>query len=265
MGVDKETTKIRGMFAAISPRYDLLNHLLSLNIDTRWRRRAVRELGLPPDARVLDICTGTADLALELTRAVDASKGGRVYGTDFTPEMLRIGAGKRRKRGLAQPFLCAADSLALPFPSERFDAVTVAFGIRNVRDLERCLDEVWRVLRPGGQVAILDFSMPRARLVRRIYQLYFHSILPRIGAWISRSDAAADAYRYLPESVSEFPPPQEFSRILGERRFEDSRFRRLTGGIAILHVARRRTAMRSHAPRETSPSAPVSSRIRAGR
>lgn len=257
MVVDKETTKIRRMFAAISPRYDLLNHLLSFNIDKQWRRRVVRELDLPAGARVLDICTGTADLALELTRAVDASRGGRVYGTDFTTEMVHLGAAKRRRRRLAQPFLGVADSLSLPFPAEQFDAVTVAFGIRNVSDLERCLREMWRVLKPGGQAAILDFSLPRARLIRGAYRVYFHSLLPRVGAWISRTQAGADAYRYLPESVSEFPAPERFTEVLRENWFEDARFHRLACGIAVLHLARRPVTARPDASEDENPSAPA--------
>ncbi len=247
MVVDKETTKIRRMFAAISPRYDLLNHLLSFNIDRRWRRRTVRELKLPGDARVLDICTGTADLALELTRAVDASRGGRVYGADFTAEMVHLGAAKRRRLRLAQPFLSVADSLALPFRERQFDAVTVAFGIRNVANLDLCLREMWRVLKPGGQAAILDFSMPRSRAVRRVYRVYFHSLVPRIGAWISRTQAGADAYRYLPESVSEFLEPERLAETLRENGFEDVRFHRLASGISVLHLARRPSVPRSGA------------------
>ncbi len=253
MVVDKETTKIRRMFAAISPRYDLLNHLLSFNIDKQWRRRMVRELDLPGGSRVLDICTGTADLALELTRAVDASRGGRVYGADFTSEMVHLGAAKRRRRRLVQPYLSVADSLSLPFLENQFDAVTVTFGIRNVANLELCLREMWRVLKPGGQAAILDFSMPRARVVRSVYRVYFHSLLPRVGVWISRTQAGADAYRYLPESVSEFLAPERFTEVLRENQFEDVRFHRLACGISVLHLARRPAATRSDAaPAEMS-------------
>ncbi len=262
MVVDKEAARIRRMFATISPRYDLLNHLLSFNIDKVWRRRTVSELRLSSGAHVLDICTGTADLALELTRVVDASRGGGVYGADFTAEMVRIGAEKRRALALEQPFLCVADALRLPFASKSFDAVTVAFGIRNVASLERGLGEMWRVLKPSGQIAILDFSTPRSQLLRAIYQVYFHFLLPRIGGWISRSRAAKEAYRYLPESVAEFPPPEELSRILRRLRFEGVRFRRFTCGVAILHLARRPAPPRStndekrHDNTTTPPASP---------
>ena len=230
------------MFAEIAPRYDFLNHFLSLNVDRRWRRRAVRALGLEPGARVLDICTGTADLALELEQALRPS-GGRVVGSDFTPEMLRIGEAKRRRSGAASLRLVAADSLALPFADGSFDAVTVAFGIRNVCDLASGLREMLRVLKPGGQAAILEFSPPERGLLRGVFELYFRKVLPAIGHWVSGSKA----YVYLPESVGEFPSVRRFAEILRECGFDPVTATKLTLGVAVLHVGRKPAATREPA------------------
>ncbi len=239
MAVDKNGSRIRDMFAAISPRYDLLNHLLSLNIDRSWRRSTVRELDLAPSARVLDVCTGTGDLALALGGTLDPRSGGEVVGTDFTREMVALGTEKTAKRGVKHVRFAIADTMALPFADQTFDAVTVAFGIRNVSDLDRGLGEMHRVLRPGGKVAILEFSTPERAVVRRAYHLYFHGFLPRVAARISGTREAADAYRYLPASVGEFPPAAEFSRRLERCGFEAIRVRRLTFGIAAVHVGTR--------------------------
>lgn len=232
--IRKDPGRIRQMFAEISPRYDFLNHLLSLNIDRGWRRRAVRELALRPQSRVLDLCTGTADLALELAGAVRGPEG-FVVGTDFTPEMLRIGERKRRKAGVERLTLLAADALALPFPDSCFDAVTVAFGIRNVCSLEGCLAEMKRVLRPGGQVAILEFSPPQRGVLRKGFELYFHGALPAIG----RLFTGSSAYSYLPRSVGEFPGVERFAQVLSDAGFEAVRWKKLTLGVAVLHLARR--------------------------
>ncbi len=245
----KESARIRGMFAGISRRYDLLNHLLSLNIDRLWRRRTARELRLVPGDRALDVCTGTADLALELARHVDADAGGCVVGADFTPEMVAIGERKRRRRGEDRVRLLVGDTLALPFPDASFDVATVAFGIRNVCDLDAGLAEMARVLVPGGRVAILEFTTPRLPVFRKIYRLYFQRVLPRIGRWLSRPSGAArssdtsgdeaDAYSYLPASVDEFPRPDALSDRLRAAGFESVRYRLLTGGIAALHLGER--------------------------
>ena len=236
MDVSKESARIRSMFAGISRRYDLLNHVLSLNIDRRWRRHTARALELSPDARVLDVCTGTADLALELCRHVSAEAGGSVVGTDFCEEMLRIGEDKRRRRDESRLELLVADTLSLPFDSASFDAVTVAFGIRNVCDLERGLVEMRRVLRPGGRCAVLEFTTPRFAPLRGLYRLYFHRMLPRIGRWISRSSAANEAYSYLPASVENFPAPDGLAESMRSAGFAQVAYRLLTAGIAALHV-----------------------------
>lgn len=239
MVVDKDAVKIRRMFAAISPRYDLLNHLLSLNLDKSWRRRTVEALELSPSSRVLDVCAGTADLAFELERQIDSQQGGSVIASDFTFDMVRIAQQKRTQRQKRMPGLFVADTLRLPFASATFDAVTVGFGIRNVAHLQTALMEMFRVLRPGGQVAILEFSTPRTKLLQGFYRFYFHHVLPRIGAWISGSNAGKGAYEYLPQSVAEFPTPDGLTDVLREFGFTDVRYRAFTCGVAVLHVGRR--------------------------
>ena len=231
----KDRARIRRLFAEISPRYDLLNHLLSANRDRSWRRRVVAELSLPPGGRVLDICTGTGDLALEIAARVQ----GRVIGTDFTPEMVRRGEEKRRRRRTRNLTFLIADSLRLPFPDATFDVVTVAFGIRNVCDLAAGLNEMLRVLRPGGEAAILEFSSPRDGWFGRVFRLYFRHVLPRLGGWISGVAAGGEAYSYLPASVGEWPSPAEFSRQLELSGFTGVRFVPLTLGVSVLHLAAR--------------------------
>lgn len=235
---EKAASNIRRMFAEISPRYDLLNHLLSLNLDRSWRRRAVTELKLRPGAQVLDICTGTADLALECA-ARDPSPRSRVLGSDFTPEMIRIGETKRRARRANNLTLLVADSLHLPFPDSVFDAVTVAFGIRNVSSLDAALHEILRILKPGGKAAILEFSTPGRGWFRHAFGFYFRHLLPRVGGWISGVRAGADAYTYLPTSVNEWPSPQDFSKTLQQCGFSSVRHLQLTFGVATLHMASR--------------------------
>ncbi|HLU48894.1 MAG TPA: bifunctional demethylmenaquinone methyltransferase/2-methoxy-6-polyprenyl-1,4-benzoquinol methylase UbiE, partial [Planctomycetota bacterium] len=235
MPLSKEGRRVRAMFAGIARRYDLLNHVLSLNIDRRWRRRAARRLALDARSRVLDVCTGTGDLAFELARHL-APDEGWVHGTDFCPEMVTIAEEKRKRRAVRNVAFSVADTLALPFPDGAFDAVTVAFGIRNVESLDRGLAEMARVLRPGGRLAILEFTASQRRPIRAAYRLYFHRLLPRIGAWISRSRAGEDAYAYLPASVDEFPGPEELGRRMEQAGFAAVRWDLLSFGIAALHV-----------------------------
>jgi len=221
------------MFDRIAGRYDLLNRLLSAGTDVRWRRACVDLLELRGPARLLDLATGTADLLVEALRR-DA--GHRGIGVDLSEQMLRRGAAKLRRRGLeSRAGLAAGDAESLPLPSASFDAATIGFGIRNVGDQSAALAELRRVLRPGGRLVVLEFSVPpgwRGELYRR----YFHRILPRIGALVS-GDAAA--YSYLPASVECFPAPEAFAALMERAGFIAVRWRLLTGGIACLHRGER--------------------------
>jgi demethylmenaquinone methyltransferase/2-methoxy-6-polyprenyl-1,4-benzoquinol methylase len=220
---------VREMFGQVAPRYDLLNHLLSLNIDKLWRRKTVRRLQPILDrsgARVLDLCCGTGDLAIELSRGARA----QVMGSDFCHPMLTAAAAKARL-----PFF-EADALALPAGDESFDLITVAFGFRNLANYERGLEELRRVLRPGGTLAILEFSQPPNPAFARIYNFYSNRVLPRIGAAIS---GAAEAYTYLPESVRKFPDAPGLARLMEEAHYKEVAFERMTFGVVALHTGRR--------------------------
>jgi demethylmenaquinone methyltransferase/2-methoxy-6-polyprenyl-1,4-benzoquinol methylase len=233
MKVTKEPSQIRSMFSAIAPRYDLLNHLLSLSIDRYWRWRTVRVLKRETgaDRRVLDLCTGTADLALLLARSHS------VVGCDFSHPMLRLAVEKAAASQLQKRVsLVEADALSLPFSDGAFDAVTVAFGLRNLEDYESGLGEMKRVLKPGGTVAVLEFSQPRFPIVREVYLFYFSRILPKVGEWIS---GRPGAYSYLCHSVRDFPGQDELERIMARAGLQYLRHYTLTGGIATLHLARR--------------------------
>ena len=217
------------MFDQISPRYDLLNHLLSLNSDVLWRRRAAERLG--PVRRVLDVCSGTGDMAFEIRRRW----GAEVVGSDFAYRMLEIGRLKARRRSLdGRVRFQQADTMRLPFRDATFDASTVAFGIRNVVDSARGIGEMARVVRPGGRVVILEFTLPANGLLRRGYLLYFGRVLPRIGRMIARSEI--DAYRYLPDSVARWPSPDEVKRQMESAGLGDVRFELVFGGVAAIHV-----------------------------
>lgn len=220
------------MFDQISPRYDFLNHLLSLNSDVLWRRRAAERLG--PVRRVLDVCSGTGDMAFEIRRRW----GAEVVGSDFALRMLEIGRLKARRRSLdGRVRFQQADTMRLPFRDATFDASTVAFGIRNVLDSARGIAEMARVVRPGGRVVILEFSLPANGLLRRGYLLYFGRVLPRIGRMIARSEI--DAYRYLPDSVARWPSPDEVKRQMESAGLDDVRYERVFGGVAAIHVGTR--------------------------
>ncbi len=221
--------RVRAMFDGIAPRYDLLNHLLSLGTDFGWRRRAVAALAPAPGEEVLDLCCGTGDLALAL-----AASGARVTGADFSLPMLARGA-RKAGRGRRRLSLCAADALRLPFRDAAFDAASVAFGVRNLADPLAGLREIRRVLCPGGRLAVLEFARPRAPLLRRLYRLYLRGALPAAGLLIAGD---ADAYRYLGDSIGAFLDQEAFVDLLGRAGFEPAPPRDLSGGIAAIYPAR---------------------------
>jgi demethylmenaquinone methyltransferase/2-methoxy-6-polyprenyl-1,4-benzoquinol methylase len=229
---DKAPERIAGMFDAIAPRYDLLNHLLSAGLDRRWRRRAIESLQLRRDARVLDVCTGTGDLAIA---AVHGGSGARVVGLDFSDAMLRFGHDKLSAGGMhGRVRLLRADATAIPVRDAWADAATIGFGIRNVAEPERAIDEIRRVLKPGGRLAILEFGQPRIPGIRGLYAFYFRHVLPAIGRVISHHESA---YSYLPASVGTFPPAAEFAGRLAAAGFSQVRAVPLTFGIVYLFVA----------------------------
>jgi len=225
--------QVQTIFSEIAPRYDLLNHVLSLNIDRRWRRKAVSRLDLPTDrpARVLDACAGTYDLSLELARRKDFR--GEIIASDFARPMLVEGKGKL-DRAPVRP-ICA-DTLRLPFPDATFDAAMVAFGVRNLSDVDAGFREFARVLRPGAKLVVLEFTTPPNAFMRWGYHVYFHRVLPVIGRIISGHPWA---YTYLPESVKEFPGPGPLAEKLRTAGFQAAEWRYFTGGIAALHVGTR--------------------------
>ena len=229
---NKAPDRIARMFDAIAPRYDLLNHVLSAGIDRRWRDRALRSLGLSGHETLLDVCTGTADVALQ---AHDAS---RVVGVDFAAAMLSVG---RRKLLVAQEdrriTLVRGDATRLPVRDGTADAATVAFGIRNVEQPELACAELARAMRSGGRLAVLEFGVPRMPGIRTLYLWYFKYLLPSIGRIVSGHTAA---YSYLPASVGTFPPPRAFMTMLEEAGFTDVRADPLTFGIAYLYTATKR-------------------------
>ncbi len=235
--LDKSGERVRDMFAQIAPRYDAMNHILSMGIDIRWRKRVVRMLRLDSARPVLDCCTGTGDLALMLAKA----SVGRfpVVGTDFCAPMLDLARKKQAKQHAAADLqFIEADSQELPFPDHYFQAVTVAFGLRNVQDTRAGIDEMIRVCAPGGQVCILEFSMPTAPGLRQAYSFYFQQVLPRVGQRLARNNR--DAYEYLPSSVAEFPSGPALVELLALAGLEQVQVCPLTFGIASIYLGQKK-------------------------
>ncbi len=218
------------MFDAIAPRYDLLNHLLSVGLDRRWRATAIEAMALPRGTRVLDVCTGTADLAIA---AVHGAEEVTVVGVDFAGEMLRRALAKVRAAGLSRRIsLVRGDAARIPVADGACGAAMIAFGIRNVAEPERALAEIARVVRSGGRLAILEFGQPRIPGIRTLYLWYFRYVLPRVGRSVSRHQSA---YSYLPASVGTFPPPAEFARLIERHGFRHVEAVPLTFGIVYLY------------------------------
>jgi demethylmenaquinone methyltransferase/2-methoxy-6-polyprenyl-1,4-benzoquinol methylase len=231
---NEQARRIREMFATIAARYDLLNHLLSGNVDKRWRRLVARTLFASlsnREGRVLDVACGTGDLSLTLFESGQA----RIVGIDFCRPMLAIAASKAAKSGSNIPFV-EGDALDLPFRDCSFEAATIAFGLRNLTSVEVGFKELLRVLKPGGRLAVLEFSQPGAPVLRLLFRIYFTKLLPVFGGWISGSKSA---YEYLPDSVSRFPDQNKLAAMMKAAGFAEVSYQNLTGGIAALHLGTR--------------------------
>lgn len=222
---------IRDMFDTIAPRYDFLNRLLSLGIDQYWRRFAVRQILAPANGRILDVATGTGDVALTIAAATPETV--TISGIDFSPQMVALGEVKVKNSPYANRItMQVAPCEAIPFDDSTFDSATIAFGIRNVVDRLCGLKEMCRVLKPGGRVVILEFSNPRSKAFKALYNFYFLKVLPVIGGMFSKFSA----YKYLPDSVLEFPPQEEFKQVMAEAGFNRIVHHDLTFGIATVYV-----------------------------
>jgi demethylmenaquinone methyltransferase / 2-methoxy-6-polyprenyl-1,4-benzoquinol methylase len=226
---------VRAMFSGIAGKYDLLNHVLSLNIDKRWRRLVRQRLqGIldDPNAVVLDVACGTGDLAIELQAHAKA----RVIGTDFCRPMLAVAHEKNSTGSFSIPYI-EGDAMNLGFAADTFDAVTIAFGLRNLSNFSDGLAELRRVLKPGGQLVVLEFSSPIVPGFRQLFNFYFTRVLPRIGGAVSGSRGA---YEYLPDSVSKFPDQKNLVSLMRKTGFDNVEYSNLTGGIAAIHAGTKR-------------------------
>ena len=239
----ESAARVHDMFTRIAPRYDFLNHLLSFSLDKLWRRRTAKRflhILRRPDARILDLCCGTGDLAFSLDRARSAALGASqqrssIIGSDFVEPML-IRADEKARLARQPVIFAAADAMRLPFPNDSFDLITTAFGFRNLANYEDGLREFARVLKPGGELGILEFTEPGSGPAAGLFRFYFRHILPRIGAAISGD---AEAYAYLPGSVSKFPSPTDLAALMERVGFEDVHFSSWNFGSVILHTATR--------------------------
>jgi demethylmenaquinone methyltransferase/2-methoxy-6-polyprenyl-1,4-benzoquinol methylase len=233
--VSKSPQRIAGMFDAIAGRYDLLNHVLSAGIDRRWRIRAVRSLRLTGRETILDLCTGTGDLAIAAVRAQPSAV--RVVGVDFSRAMLRVGEQKLRKERLdARIAMVQGDATRIPLGDQSVDAVTIGFGIRNVENMDAACAELYRVMKPRGRLAILEFAVPTVPVFGAVYGWYVNRVLPRIGRALSRNNSA---YAYLPASISAFATSDEFVKILRRAGFDEISPIQLMLGSVILYTASR--------------------------
>jgi len=232
--LDKSGDRVRQMFAEIAPKYDLMNHVLSLNIDRLWRAKTIRILGLNPGQPVLDVCTGTGDLTLAMARSL--GKETEIVGSDFCVEMLQIARKKQAKNlpGFDKVDFIEADTQELPFPDNHFQAVTVAFGLRNVAVTEKGLSEMRRVCKPGGKIAVLEFSKPTVFGLRHVYNAYFKTILPRVGQSMSKNKQSA--YEYLPQSVQEFPSGEALATVMRQAELTDIKMVPMTLGVVTLYI-----------------------------
>lgn len=230
--VDKSDTRVREMFGQIAPKYDRMNHLLSMNVDRYWRWWTVRKLAPNGQEPILDLCTGTGDLAIAFRKYTRGKVS--VTGADFCRPMLDIADQKKARAKLDNLTFVEADTQNLPFPSDQFQIVSVAFGLRNVADTDRGLREMTRVARPGGKVAVLEFTSPRYQPLKGLYGWYFRNVLPRIGQMLARNDR--DAYNYLPESVGQFPQYEALAERMQAAGLSQVKFYPLTFGIATLYI-----------------------------
>ena len=234
-----KTQQIRDMFDRIAPTYDRLNHLLSLGIDRSWRRKTVRMLAATHPRRVIDIATGTGDLALAIARKIPDV---RIEGVDLSPQMIEIAQKKTSAAETQGQIPCdiisysVADVEALPFPADSFDAAMVAFGVRNFADIPSGLTHIQQVLRPGGTLFILEFDTPHGKIFGPLYRFYFHRVLPTVGGWFSKD---RKAYHYLPRSVDEFPAPERLRELMTRAGFRDCHSRALFGGVAYIHTGKK--------------------------
>jgi demethylmenaquinone methyltransferase/2-methoxy-6-polyprenyl-1,4-benzoquinol methylase len=225
--------QVEQMFDNIAPTYDKLNHIMSLNIDRVWRRRVMRIVRRAKAHKIMDVATGTGDLAIAMAKRVDRTQ---ILGVDLSEEMLAVARRKVEKQGLEERIMLEkgdAENLAM-VTTESIDAATVAFGVRNFENIERGLSEIYRTLKPGGKLVVLEFSMPKNRLVRWVYSQYAHRLLPRIGGMISKDKKA---YTYLPDSVEEFPAPERFAEMLRSVGFTRVKTRSQSFGIAYIYDA----------------------------
>lgn len=235
MKIERNTDEVKAMFDDIAPSYDRLNHIMSMDIDKIWRKRVVRIVRRRGAKRILDMATGTGDLAIAMAERIH---GSTILGADLSPEMLAVAKQKIERQGLDERITleeCNAEQISLT--DESVDAVTVAFGVRNFQHRETALKEIFRVIRPGGHLIVLEFSNPSNPMVRFVYKLYSHRLLPLVGGIVSHN---RPAYDYLPRTIDEFPTPEKFKQMLLDAGFTKVRRRSQSWGIAQIYIAEKR-------------------------